>query len=1713
MISKAKVVLELDAQQVREVTDILDDVSNAGGDADGSIGRLAETFRKAGAAGIDAARGQLAGWEALENRINDVREAYKKHVQEMRGSNQTPQSATSFAGSEGVSTGDLENYAAGANPDVVRDGIQEVRELSAAQKELTATQQRLKGVGLEESQDRLAQAFRRVSAAESEALAARESGDAKREADATREYTAAITELNGAQKQASDADREQVQAQNQVRASLKGLAEAQAEQSNAEMNARGAAEMERRRQAAAETDDWAEAERRLTAAQAQRAKVEAAESNRQMDGRAAAEIRERAEAERRATKDANDLAEAEDRLRKAREKGDFQGADDREESIATARAQLEKRTEGATRAERELANAREAGDVREQVAATKRMTDALDEQTAASRRLDQAQDEQLNKLPRLRYAMYDVSDVARRMATVMTAAVGATAVASASYESAFTAVERTSGVVGSSVNELREEMIGLTRDIPQSFDEITDIAARGAQLGIATESLGAFTDTIAKFVATSDTVTLDQAVESLGRLSNLLGESDYNALGSAISLVGVNAAATEGAIVRTAQELAPFSAAVGVTTDETIGLATAVASLGQSPERTRSAFLALQKTMDKTVVEGGQQLQNYADLLGVTADEASKMWQQDPTQFISSLVSALSTVDNLTVAFDNLGLTQSRTVQVFQALAADARNAGDGMSVLQQALLDANVGYAEGTELARQYSKIADDLASRWQIFVNALMEAGAALGDALAPMLVELLGVVTPLLQGFAEFIETPIGQFFASVGGAATVFAIALTGVVAAFTSVAAGAFALRTVLAEMGWSAATTGIGGFINGLSASATAMRGQTSLLGGLSAGFATTGGAARGAAIAVQGFKVALATTGIGLAVVAIGSLVSSFTMAGNAASGFATDYSGISGALKEDTKRYQETGEAIATFTQALPEQTAAQKDTAQQAENFAIVLGGVADASKSVEDQTRKTTLAIGEQGAEFIKNQFRMSQELDGLLADDKIAQLWQQSGFDIDEVMKRSLSSANPAESRAAVAAYFKEVLDTSGLEIEIDPTGAGASQVYELADGTRVLASELGPLVDGFSGAGRGVQDVVNEMEIFGEVERDAEGNIQFTTDAIDEQGGAFEEMAGKVESVLDPIFTLLDAEMGLQRSLDSLGQSLVNNGSAWDIYSEAGRSNIDAVRQVMESMAAQTPGDTAAIAANFQGLYDFLISGGHATADNLGFLAEAIAGLVNTSAAGLSGLQGIAGAAADAVGGGVSAGRTLTSFGGLDLTSETNSLADLGFQLDEISRPRPMPDFTSIFNGMETATRGAGSGARDAADGMRELQEEIVTTADYASDLSGVMDRAFELRWGSGMALDDIRDSWEKLREEAEEAREAVKEYKAELSDMKVDRSSLEYWLSVAESYGDEKRAAELREEIAKKNREIADTEKKIADEKAKADRSTDGNTQAARDNRAALLDLVQQYQKYIEELANSGLSQDELAVKTDKLRQDFIEQAVQMGFGRDEALKYASSFDDMRKAIDEVPRNVTIEVNADPALTALREFVAAAEKAGRDAGSGISGGVGGGLAKIPRNIDMDVKMYAPPPYATVEAYFDAIAYRAKLVRDSIMPSEMFDGTNLDPDEGRGLRTGGYTGAGDPDSVAGVVHRGEYVFNAQATSALGPNMLSRMHAAAKRGQMLAPGGGGAGGVTELGAATLQSLQQIFGVRLNLDGRVLADSASQQFARSNRIGSA
>lgn len=414
----------------------------------------------------------------------------------------------------------------------------------------------------------------------------------------------------------------------------------------------------------------------------------------------------------------------------------------------------------------------------------------------------------------------------------------------------------------------------------------------------------------------------------------------------------------------------------------------------------------------------------------------------------------------------------------------------------------------------------------------------------------------------------------------------------------------------------------------------------------------------------------------------------------------------------------------------------------------------------------------------------------------------------------------------------------------------------------------------------------------------------------------------------------------------------------------------------------------------------------------------------------------------------------------------------------------------------------------------DPDDKLGETIAKLRTLTDYAGDLSSVWKRAFDIRFSGQQGLDSITSGWSKIRKEIEDATQAMREHQANIAGLKSDRSIKEYWLTIAEMYGDEKRAAAIRADLAKIDADLAKENKALAAAQAKTNKTLVGGSDAAIANRAEILGLVGDYQGYLEALASSGMSQQELAVKSQQLKQEFINQAMQLGYNRSELWTYAQAFDDVTFAIANVPRNVDIDVDINPALTALRELEARAREAGASAGNAVGNGIGSGIAEGTRR-------------GVGEALYEIQRLAREGQKVGVNNPKYALGSRSRPGGGT-FASGGYTGDGPKFAPAGIVHRGEYVMPKAVVRNIGIEGMAHIHRMGLRGRGYANGGpvgrsmpsprsGGFGGtsVMALDAGTLQALDRIISARMAvyLDGRRISENSAKHYSNSTVLGGA
>ena len=328
----------------------------------------------------------------------------------------------------------------------------------------------------------------------------------------------------------------------------------------------------------------------------------------------------------------------------------------------------------------------------------------------------------------------------------------ATAEASMDFESAMTGVAKTTDLTNEELAAMSREIKLLSTDIPVTVEEFAGIGEVAGQLGIAKENLLDFS-TVMAMLATATTMTAEEGATLLAQFANItrMDPSFYSNLASAIVALGNNYATTEQKITEMAQGIAASASLAGMSEADMVALAAAVTSLGIETQAGSTAMSRLISTL-MTAVETGEDLEEFASIANMTAEEFTRLWGTNAVQALQAFVVGLNDTErngkSATVALTELGITEARMQRMILSLA----NSGD---LLNRTLETANQAWSENTALTKEAELRYATTQSQLTMMQNSYNNLKIAIGDNFTPALSGLYGVATDVLNSITEFVE----------------------------------------------------------------------------------------------------------------------------------------------------------------------------------------------------------------------------------------------------------------------------------------------------------------------------------------------------------------------------------------------------------------------------------------------------------------------------------------------------------------------------------------------------------------------------------------------------------------------------------------------------------------------------------------------------------------------------------------------------------------------------------------------------------------------------------------------------------------------------------------------------------------------------------------------------------------------------------------------
>jgi TP901 family phage tail tape measure protein len=1400
--------------------------------------------------------------------------------------------------------------------------------------------------------------------------------------------------------------------------------------------------------------------------------------------------------------------------------------------------------------------------------------------------------------PSLRYALYDVANTSRRIATILGGLVIAPAIASIKFERQFANVARTTEITGDKLEELKRDLTNIAQSTPISWEEITDIAALAGQLGIAEESIANFTENVAKFSATTD-LTVDAAATAFGRLNQLIDGTNgqFDKLGSAILAVGVDSVATESQIANVSKEIASMSNLAGLGAADVIGLSGAIASLGIRPELARGSITRLFVNINQAVSRGGRNLEEYGRLTGQTAQEFADAWRSEPTEALLNFFEGIQREGGRAEqTLREIGITSVRDVPAILRLA-------QSQDEVRRLVALSNEEFDFGLKINEQYGIIANtvseqikQLGQNFQIFLATLGESSG--------LLVALIAPLNALIKGLTALSNNFAGQAFLGFLGILGVITAGFFLMTSVLSRVTAGMIGASFAAKQMGLNFSLSSLQGkgLIATMRALTGAMAGATGAAGALGKALIFAG--AIGAVLLVVGGIVA-----------AVSAFTNQTDKAKESAEKFFGDLGGFYEAVQEDTRKFNQevaqtfggdfekalsdgfTGSAIRTQTIELNRNVDQQRETLRAVKATIEGQEDLADATGKATDEVERQTIAYGENAAEFVKNAFIQNEQIQAFIGNQRNVAVFRQFGGNFQELIRQSLQGTG-VQYLEGIRKQIEDELQSLYPKLQDPALQENAEQYAIIRDRinelTLVLRDYDASLIVGaqsVADAQTATENYLSTQNAFNEGLGETSGLITLTTQAIND--------------LMDEIFGLANATKGAEDAMYSLGEEFAETALQ-------GAGLAGGIQDAIKSLLALSTDPQQQI-ANLAALMNYLRISGLGTPEILAAIEDAIYGVAAAADNGTGsvleyanaqillggvdanigeilgkiqeGIDGIGKAAGGASGKVKTFAErmrelldTLFEFANLqqsasdaifNLGEAFGRIGDEAFYAGKEMQSAIRAIVATASNGEEAVANLAGllatlsgqsgvssaslqvlrqviervgaeaglSAARIAqlvataggglatvafnnfARGIEAANKQVRTLLDYANDLSKVIKRAFDIRFKSSLSLDAIASSWEKLNEEIEKARQS-------LSELSADQQVKKYFLSIAEAYGDTIRADVIRSELSKIENDIKRAQDSLS-------REVVGDSTAARQNRKVITDLVSEYQDYIASLAESGASQEELRVAVDRARRDFEAQARSLGFSEATIRQYSVAFDDVRTAIDRVPRNITVEANVDPALQALNELNASLQRnieaartlnteLGRPVSSGGGGGGGGATLTAAQRAELQAEERSLVNRISALQSDRALYGRAGQLTayNNALNTLQASLQNVRNRLARGFASGGFTGRGGKFEPAGVVHRGEYVvpkqFVNQSTGMPDPSFLAQLQNGMRSFAM----GGFVGGqaqqsgvmMVELSPYDRKLLADAGNVQLRLNGRVVAEATNANNFNEARRGS-
>ena len=348
-----------------------------------------------------------------------------------------------------------------------------------------------------------------------------------------------------------------------------------------------------------------------------------------------------------------------------------------------------------------------------------------------------------------------------------------TVTAAQEMDSAYRDMRKTVNGTEAQFEDLKQAAIEFSKTHVTSAQQILQIEAIGGELGVATEDLRAFAETVSNLdVATN--LNTEEAASSLGKLANIthMTADEYDNYADALVRLGNNGASTEDQIVDIATRIGSMGTIVGMSVPEILALSSSIAATGMKTEAAGTAIANTMSDIESAVANGGDALDAFGAVtehVGMSAEEFAQTWQDKPIVAFKAFIDGLNEIEksggSAVSTLEEMGITGERQKQSILGLMQTIGGLNDNLTMSQHAWDGQSDAWGAAGDAAREAQRKAEGFSGQLSILSNIGNDAMASLAEG-----------ATPVVAAFTDIAQAALGMFDSMEGGQKTAAVVAL-------------------------------------------------------------------------------------------------------------------------------------------------------------------------------------------------------------------------------------------------------------------------------------------------------------------------------------------------------------------------------------------------------------------------------------------------------------------------------------------------------------------------------------------------------------------------------------------------------------------------------------------------------------------------------------------------------------------------------------------------------------------------------------------------------------------------------------------------------------------------------------------------------------------------------------------------------------------------